>query len=301
MHNSTTILLAGATGRVGNQIAQSLLRRNVNVRLLIRPQSVDNSILKPLIQYGATIAKGDVLDTESLKPAVEDVDIIMSALRGNRKLIVDGQVNLAQAAKEAGVQRLFPSTFSSELFYIDTGDDNIVNNKLLAMRREAADAIKTTGLPATHVMNGTFMNSMINFPPLSPFRLREGTFEYWGDGQQMASYTTLHDAVAYAVEAALSSKPPTQLRVAGDTLSLKEMKSTYERVTGQKLTERHVGSIDDLRDKISQLKADAESPMDYVFHQICYSIAIGGEKLKPLDNGLYPSLNPKTFEDFLSH
>lgn len=299
MNQSTTILLAGATGRVGNKIAQTILNRNAELRLLVRPQSTGKTQLKPLVRRGATIFEGDVMEPESLKPAVEGVGVVMSALRGKRSLMVEGQAALAESAKKAGARRIIPSGFSSELFNVDLDDENIADNAILGVRREAAQAMAATGLPATHLMNGTFMGSMLDFPSLAPFNFDAGTFEYWENGKQPAAYTTLTDAVQYAVEAALDVQPPEQLRVAGDVLTMKEMKTTYEQITGRTLEEHRLGSIEDLRNQIARLKTQAESPEEYMIHQIRYVIASGAGGLEPLDNEHYPSVKPSAFEDFL--
>lgn len=303
MNHSTSILLIGATGGVGFKIAQALLHRKVKLRILVRPESLNNSkkkaLLRSLVLRGATIADGNLLNTESVKLSVENIDIIISALQGGKKLIVDGQKTLSKIGKEAGVRRIFPSTFSSELFAINTSDTNIVDNPIFKTRREAAQAIAATNLPATYLMNGTFMEGLLSPSPISPFNWKENVFEYWGDGKKLAAYTSISDAIRYLVEAVFDSSPPEQLRIAGDRLTMKEIKSNYEEVTEHRLASKRLGSLEDFRDKIESIKKKACSPLDPAYYQIRYANACGAGNLENLNNQLYPSVKPMNFRSIL--
>lgn len=305
MNPSITLLLVGATGRVGAHVAHRILDRGIKLRILVRSESINTPqkkvLLDTLIKRGASIVEGNLLHSESLKRAVEDIDVIISTVQGGEKLIVDGQATLAEAGKNAGARRIFPSTFSSELFAVKTNDIHVVENPIFKIRRKAAQAIAATYLPATYLMNGTFMHSMLKSPVLSPFKRQEKVFEYWGTGNRAAAYTALSDAVNYLIEAALDTDPPEHLRVAGDILTMKEMKRDYEKVTGQILRERCLGTLTDFSNKIEQIKETSDSSVEYVFHQIRYAMDSGAGNLEHLNNQLYPSIKPKSFRSMVKH
>ncbi len=68
-----TVLVTGATGFVGSHVAEALARRGDTVRALARP-GADTSALEKL---GITIVRGDLANPESVKPAVEGVDVVV--------------------------------------------------------------------------------------------------------------------------------------------------------------------------------------------------------------------------------
>jgi nucleoside-diphosphate-sugar epimerase len=62
------ILITGATGRVGKHLVDSLIKQGEKVRVLIREGMIENEQVE--------IFYGDLLNKESLKKAVEGVDVI---------------------------------------------------------------------------------------------------------------------------------------------------------------------------------------------------------------------------------
>jgi uncharacterized protein YbjT (DUF2867 family) len=106
---TTTVLLAGATGMLGNRIADHLLEQgDVDLRLLLRAPSPPGSkaaSVNALTRRGATVVTGDVTDPASLDAATTDVDVVVSALQGGFDVIADGQIALAESAAHNGVRR----------------------------------------------------------------------------------------------------------------------------------------------------------------------------------------------------
>jgi 2-alkyl-3-oxoalkanoate reductase len=68
-----TVLVTGATGFVGSYVAEALLSHGDTVRILARP-GADTAMLEGL---GAQVVRGDLSEPESLKPAVEGVDVVV--------------------------------------------------------------------------------------------------------------------------------------------------------------------------------------------------------------------------------
>lgn len=118
---TTTVLLAGATGMLGNRVAAHLLDQpDVALRLLLRQTArVDADkaqAIDALVARGAVVAVGDVTDPASLDAATAGVDVVVSALQGGPNVIVEGQVALAEARPRpatgsgASCRRTTPST-----------------------------------------------------------------------------------------------------------------------------------------------------------------------------------------------
>ena len=95
-----TVLLAGATGMLGSQIAHHLLNQpEARLRLLVRggDAAKKRAALDPLLTRGAEIIEGDLADRASLDRATQGVEVIVSAVQGGPDVIIDGQVALAEA------------------------------------------------------------------------------------------------------------------------------------------------------------------------------------------------------------
>jgi len=104
------VLVTGATGFIGYEVAKQLSERGIRPRLLVR-RPFRGIILKSL---DAELVQGDLLEPRSLKRALAGIDTIIHlgavaafvSYRLVRPSIVDGSRNLLKAAQEAGVQQL---------------------------------------------------------------------------------------------------------------------------------------------------------------------------------------------------
>lgn len=109
------ILVTGASGFVGRQLVPFLRSRDYPVRALVR----DPSRAPELASSGAEVVIGDLLDTTSLSDACQGASTIVhlaavadsSDEQLNHSVNVGGTRNLANAAVEAGVNRVI--NFSS--------------------------------------------------------------------------------------------------------------------------------------------------------------------------------------------
>ncbi len=297
MAEKLTVLVAGATGMLGSKIVSALLDKgNLDVRAMVRSINDTNPEKRKKIDAmkakGATIVEGDVMKPETLLPLCAGVDVVVSAI-GNNEVTVPGQKNLIDAAKQQGVKRFIPSDYSADYRKLDYGD-----NDNLDKRKEVFEYLQHSGLEYTLVLNGAFMD-IITYMPL--FDLEHQTFQYWGDGETPLNFTTTDDTAKYVAEAV--SDPGlanTALEVAGDTLTAKQLKATYEEATGSKLTEKSLGSIAEMQAWITAKKASASSLNEYVFHQYMYAMVSGKGKLDRIGNARYPHIKPMTVKQFLS-
>jgi uncharacterized protein YbjT (DUF2867 family) len=107
------ILVVGATGMVGSEICQRLLRRGEKVRALIRTTSSTEKVAL-LRGCGAEVCVGDLKDPDSLAGACRGVNAVISTASstlsrqaGDSIESVDdtGQLHLVEAAKSAGIDR----------------------------------------------------------------------------------------------------------------------------------------------------------------------------------------------------
>lgn len=84
---STTVLVVGATGRVGRILVRKLLLRGYKVRALVRTR--DGDTLKEAIPQSVDVVIGDVGDYAACKKAVEGVDKIICCVGARTDLTAD--------------------------------------------------------------------------------------------------------------------------------------------------------------------------------------------------------------------
>ncbi len=104
----STVLVTGATGFLGRRLVDQLIRQGFGVRAFVRKTS-DTAKLQAA---GADIVSGDVRDADSLKAAMEGVDVVVHAAadtsgnaRDGHLVTVMGTKNVLEAAASAGVKQ----------------------------------------------------------------------------------------------------------------------------------------------------------------------------------------------------
>lgn len=110
------VLVTGATGFTGGHLARYLSDRGDTVHALVRPRSRARFDASPLPAKGIGGVTGDLTDGESVRRAVEGVEVVYHIAATYREagqpdaayraINVDGTRNLLEAAKAAGVRRV---------------------------------------------------------------------------------------------------------------------------------------------------------------------------------------------------
>ena len=290
---ATTVLLAGATGMFGNRIADHLLDQpDVAVRLLLRASARKDpakaATIDGLVGKGATVLIGDVGDPASLEQATSGVDVVVSALQGGPDIIVDGQVALAEAAARNGVRRFIPSDFAIDLFSAPEGAPQF------DMRRRADSAIGALPLEVVHILNGAFMDLMLD--PRTPglIDLDQGTVMLWGTGDEPFNLTTVEDTARFTAKIATDPADMSGVHyLSGAQASFNTIIEETERIAGTTLTRNVMGSADDLR----RITA-AEDPWSVV-PQWYFLSMLTVAPFPTNDNDRYPDAHPTDLHDYL--
>ena len=139
-----TILVTGATGRVGRQVVQQLVTRGANVRVLVRDPS------KADFPSSVEIVKGDLLDIDSLRSAFKGVStlFLLNAVAGDEFTQALITLNIA---RESGVDRL---VYLSVLH-----SDRFVNVPHFAVKLGAERMIEQMGFSATILRPSYFIDN----------------------------------------------------------------------------------------------------------------------------------------------
>jgi uncharacterized protein YbjT (DUF2867 family) len=114
------VLIVGATGTLGRQIARHALDEGHRVRCLVR--SPKKAVF--LKEWGAELIKGDICSPETIPPALAGIEAVIDAstARATDSLNIkqvdwEGRLNLVKALQQAGVDRyIFFSILDAEQY-----------------------------------------------------------------------------------------------------------------------------------------------------------------------------------------
>ncbi|WP_439891204.1 SDR family oxidoreductase [Ralstonia sp. 25C] len=139
-----TILVTGATGRIGRQVVNQLVTRGADVRTLVRDPA------KAHFPAGVDVVQGDMLDIESLRRAFVGVKtlFLLNAVAGDEFTQALIALNVA---RESGVDRVvYLSVMHAERF---------VNVPHFAVKSGAERMIAQMGFSATILRPAYFMDN----------------------------------------------------------------------------------------------------------------------------------------------
>ncbi len=290
------ILVAGATGNLGERVINALLDRSSEVRVVVRSSS-DIEKLNKLEKLGVKIFKVNMLNVEEISNACIGVSCVVSALQGLHEVIIDTQRVLLDATIAAGVPRFIPSDYSIDFTKFPPGE-----NRNLDLRRDFHKRLDKTSISATTIFNGAFADMLTGQMPLILFKLKRVL--YWGDADQRMDFTTIDDTAAFTASAALDPSTPRILRIAGDQVSAREMTAVVSEVTGKKFRLFRAGGLGMLGTliKVARTVAPGEKELYPAWQGMQYmrNMLDGRAKLEPLDNDRYPNMRWTTVRDVLS-
>ena len=284
---SPTVLVAGATGALGQMIVRNLIKRGAAARALARPTS-DRGAVQDLSDLGAEVVEVDTSDVDAVAGACEGAECVVSSLAGLRGVIVDAQTTLLEAAVKAGVPRFIPSDFSIDFYKVPDG-----RNRNLDLRREFAGRLEDAPVRATSVLNGIFAEYMFSPTPFVVFPLKRSL--YFGAADQAVDVTAMDDAADVAAASAIDPEAPRFARVAGNVLTPEGLAAEASAATGRRFKAQRAGTIGVLRAAIKAARLlsfdkDALYPawqgMQYV-----ENMQTGDAKLDPLDNDRFPDVS----------
>ncbi|PSB43142.1 SDR family oxidoreductase [Chamaesiphon polymorphus] len=233
-----TILIVGATGTLGRQIARRALDEGYQVRCLVR--SVRRAAF--LKEWGAELVVGNICNPDTLAPALEGVTAIIDAATARatdslsiKKVDWDGQVALIQAAVEAKIDRF--------IFFSILGAENYPNVPLMEIKRCTELFLKESGLNYTILRPAGFMQGLIGQYAIPTL---EGQ-PVWMTGESSIAYMDTQDVAKFAVKAlSVKETERSSFPIVGNRAwSGKEIISFCERQSGKeaKMTNVPIGII----------------------------------------------------------
>lgn len=224
-----TYLIISATGLQGGAVAREMLRRGHPVRILTRHAS--SAKARALAALGAEVAEGDMTAPETLAPAfagakgvfsVQDFYAPRTGLVGE---LAQGRAIIA-AAQAANVPHIVQSSMGDGR--APGGPAHFVSKALL--ERD----LRKSGLGWTLLGTVWFMDNLVN-PGMKPhlmFPVLSGSLKPDTAFHMLA----VQDLGWIAAEALTDPREWTgrKINMAGDVMTVAEMKAAYREVTGQR-------------------------------------------------------------------
>jgi uncharacterized protein YbjT (DUF2867 family) len=222
-----TVVVLGATGRQGGQVARHLVKEGWQVRAVTRkPESKKAADLKAL---GTEVVQADMNDQNSLEAAFRGaygVFNMQAPVSGKIEVEIQHGRNVAEAAKKTGIQHIVYG--SAGLGNIKTGIEQ------WDAKIEVLQAMKDNGLPLTVLRPVAFMELMTD-PSYFP---NASTWHIWPKltgGDYKIAWISVQDVGAIAATAFANPEKyiGKELSLVADVKSLKECREIYREVTGK--------------------------------------------------------------------
>ena len=213
--NTGKILVTGATGFIGCEVARQLSQKGYKPRLMIR-RPLRGFLLKSL---DVELMQGDLGQPTSLKRILEGIDTVvhlgaraaLETAKSVRPSIVEGSINLMRAAINAGVKTfVYPGTilaYGEQLRpitqqtkpapFTDYGRVKLETETILARMAEQDD-ICFTSIRLSH----TYGVNCLLFD-----QIRKGLIMFPGRGDNLFSHLHVADAARALIKAAEMGKP----------------------------------------------------------------------------------------------
>jgi uncharacterized protein YbjT (DUF2867 family) len=193
------VLVVGATGFLGGKVVDELLNRGKSVRALVR-STTDASRLQ---SRGVEIARGDMLDLDSLVAAMQGADAVITTAAGYTRggknaddIDTVGNANLAEAAQRTGVRRF---VLTSILTSDQTPDVPHFWHKKIA-----EDKLEQLGVPFVALRPGAFVDQVAS---MAGNPVDKGRLTWLGKTTVPLTFVHTSDLAAYlaaAVDAKVS-------------------------------------------------------------------------------------------------
>ena len=193
------ILVVGATGFVGQQIAMGLQRRTGHVRGLVRG-GASHPKATELVAAGVEIAAGDLTRPDTLLAACTGVETVIctattmptGADDGLRRVDHDGVLALIDAAEGAGVKKFVYTSYTGNIR---------IDCPLHTAKRECEARLLNSRMEAVILRPSYFMEMWLG--PHLGFDPVHGTARIYGEGHGKVSYISAVNVAEIAVAAAL--------------------------------------------------------------------------------------------------
>jgi uncharacterized protein YbjT (DUF2867 family) len=261
-------LVIGATGLLGSTISHLLVGAGMEVRALAR-RTANTIEIEKLRERGVHLVRGDLKERATLDAACEGAGTVISTATCTRSrqdgdsirsVDLEGQLNLVQAARTAGVRHFVFISFP----------EVSVQFPLQDAKRTVERAIVASGMTYTILQPTFFMEFWLS--PALGFDAVAGKAQIFGTGERPISWVSYQDVARFA--AASVTAPAARnavIKLGGpEALTPHQVVRTFEQVSGRRFSVELVPEAP-LRAKW----AAATDPLDKSFAGLMLYYAMG--------------------------
>ena len=253
---TSTVLVAGATGLLGTEICRQLRAKNIPVRALVR-NTTDAVKIEKLTKLGVQIAPGDLQDKETLSRWLQEVKTVISTISSIpssylpgendvKKVDLEGIKNLIDCAKNGKVQRFIYTSFSRKIDF----DFPLRNAK-----RSVEQHLQNSGIDYTILRPSFFMELWLS--AATGFDALNGKVNICGTGTTPVAYISYKDVAKFAVESISNPHSKNAILELGGPQNISQLDAVkiFEEVLRRKIEVNHI-TVDVLE---SQFNSNADA------------------------------------------
>ncbi|THV02730.1 NAD-P-binding protein [Dendrothele bispora CBS 962.96] len=302
MSSLPTILVFGGSGFTGASIVNALLeRKDFQVKVPVRPSSIDKPSAVELGKKGASIIPFDIANasSEDLQNILKGADTVICAIVATE---LGFQYKLTDAAKAAGVKRFVPCDFGTPG---RRGVRELHDEKL-----DVRDYVKASGIGYTFIDVGFWYQFHLIFTnkEKSPVPwLYEGSRYFYNGGTVKTAYTDLEDVGRFTARIVADPRTLNQYVFAwGEEITQQDLLE-YARKYGDPNADIIPKSTADLEAVLAEVKEKKLGTLAYWDYH--YSMWILGENTSEMARSpeyggaldareLYPDMKVRSLEDY---
>lgn len=268
---TSSILVAGATGLLGNEICRLLRAKHLSVKAMVR-STTDPVKTEQLTKIGVQIVRSDLQNTESLRRVLHGVKTVISTISSMpfsyqpsendiQSVDEDGMINLVDASRKAGVNHFIYTSFSKNLD---------LDFPLRNAKRKVEKHLQSSGLTYTILRPGCFMELWLT--ATVGFDTLNGKVNTYGTGTNPLAYISFKDVAKFAVESISNPAAKNAVLELGGPQNLSQLDAVkiFEEVLDKKIEVEQM-PVDTLQAQFGS----AEDPMQKSFYGLMLCVANG--------------------------
>ena len=233
-----SILVVGATGFVGGQVAEKVRRQGESVRALVRGGGAHPKV-QPLRAAGIEVVDGDLTVPETLESACHGIATVVctatsmptGANDGLRRVDLDGTLALIEAAERVGVKRFVYTSYSGNIQ---------IASPLETAKRTCENRLLRSSMQSV-ILRPTYFTEVWLSPALG-FDFISGSIRIYGSGAAKGNYISAFDVADFAVAAATRKDQENAILEMGGPEPLSQLDAVriFEQALEKKFRLEHV-------------------------------------------------------------
>jgi uncharacterized protein YbjT (DUF2867 family) len=268
---TSTVLVAGATGFLGGGICRLLRAKNIPVKAMVR-NTTDPVKIEMLTKLGVQIVQGDLQDKKTLSRVLKEVTTVISTVssipssylpeeNNVQKVDLDGMKNLINSAKTSGVQHFIYTSFSGQIDF----DFPLRNAK-----RSVEQHLQKSGMVYTILRPSFFMELWLS--AAVGFDTLNGKVNICGTGINPVAYISFKDVAKFAVESISNPYSRNAILELGGPENISQLDAVkiFEKILHKNIEVNHI-PVDALQ---SQIKSSTDA-MQKSFSGLMLCVANG--------------------------